>query len=108
MLPGNSVFLVSIECLVQGQATKRTQSLGFLPLKYYKNIKNKLNFFFKKNIYIYFKRKNKPYKGLEQATGLLVLRAYLFLHLKSSFKKIKLNLIFYLLQINFFYIFRLF
>jgi hypothetical protein len=53
MLPGNSVFLVSIECLVQGQATKRTQSLGFLPLKYYKNIKNKLNFFFKKKIYIY-------------------------------------------------------
>jgi hypothetical protein len=72
--------------LVQGQATKRTQSLGFLPLKYYKNIKNKL-ILNKKNKNIYFKHKNKPYKSLEQATGLLVLRAYLFLHLKSSFKK---------------------
>jgi hypothetical protein len=70
MLPGNSVFLVSIECLVQGQATKRTQSLGFLPLKYYKNIKNKL-ILNKKNKNIYFKHKNKPYKSLEQATGLL-------------------------------------
>jgi hypothetical protein len=52
MLPGNSVFLVSIECLVQGQATKRTQSLGFLPLKYYKNIKNKLILNKKIKIYI--------------------------------------------------------
>jgi hypothetical protein len=38
--------------LVQGQATKRTQSLGFLPLKYYKNIKNKLILNKKIKIYI--------------------------------------------------------